>query len=289
MGSRCSQISGSRAEIEVGRNPPRPVSRKGTKKSPVAVQHLCPNLGVDRVVRRPSCRASSALRTQITFSLTFFGIHSYVWRVDRFPIEPKGSPNRMTAIAIGCYPTRTNRDLARRFKGFTNCKRNPAYQVIVEYRSDSKWDSDALRLDIPASDAILSSRTLTAQKHPSNCTNPERDWSGVLLEFARGKDAARLARKLTSRHADKQSSAYHSPRTVDVASTRTRLGKSIPIDDVFTLIELGIALRFYWHSAVLVRWSPQSIGGRCGRASYVQFRVGARTVLRTGRIVTLHP
>jgi hypothetical protein len=91
MASRCSQVSVSRAESEVGRNPPRSVRCKRTKKSPVAVRHLYPNLGTDGAIRCAGLRASSALRTQIIFSSTFPGIHGYRWRVDWFLIEPKGS------------------------------------------------------------------------------------------------------------------------------------------------------------------------------------------------------
>jgi hypothetical protein len=161
MASRCSQVSVTRAEIEVDRNPPRSVRRK-----------------------------------------------------------------------------RTNRNRVLRLMGFANCKNDPAYHVTVEYRGDSTWNSDDFRLDILASDAILSSRTFTARKHPSNPTNPEHDWSWVLPALARGKDAAKLTRKLASRRADKRNSLYHAQRTVDVASARLWLGESIPIDDVVTLLEV---------------------------------------------------
>ncbi len=115
--------------------------------------------------------------------------------------------------------------------GVANCKNDPAYDVTVEHRDDSTRDSDDFRFDILASDAILSFRTLTARKHPSNHTNSEHDWSWVLHEFTRGKDAAKLARKLTSRHAERPNSMYYAHRTADVASARLRLGESIAIDD----------------------------------------------------------
>jgi len=122
MASRCSQLSVSRAEIEVGRNLPRSVRCRRTKKSPVAVRHRYPNLGRDGAVHCVGLRASSALRTQITFSSTFAGIHGYLWRVDWFPIEPKGSLGKPLAFAVGSCPTCTDCNWVFRVMGVANCK-----------------------------------------------------------------------------------------------------------------------------------------------------------------------
>jgi len=289
MASRCSQVSVTRAEIEVERSPPRSVRRKRTKKSAVAVRHLCPNLGTDGAVRLAALRASSALPTQITFSSTFPGIHRYLWRVDWLPIEPKGSPGKLLAIAIGSYPTCTDCNRVLRLRGFANCKNDPAHHVTVEYRGDSTWDSDDFRLDILALDAILSSRTFTARKHPSNPTNPEHDWSWVLHELARGKDAAKLTRRLTSRRADKRNSLYHAHRTADVASARLRLGESIPMDDVVMLLEVRRRLEIPLALCRARARKPTAYERAVKALSWIQFRARATTVLRTGRIVTLHP
>jgi hypothetical protein len=237
MASSCSQVSATRAEIEVDRNPPRSVRRKRTKKSTVARRHLCPNLSSDGAILLAALRASSALPTQITLTSTFRGIHRYLWRVDWFPIQPKGSLRKLLAIAIGSYPTCTDCNWVLRLMGFANCKNDPAYHVTVEYRGDSTWDSDDFRLDIPASEAILSSRTFTARKHPSNPTNPGHDWLWVLHELARGKDAAKLTRKLISRGADRPNSMYNAQKAVDVASDRVWLGETIPIEDSVIFLE----------------------------------------------------
>ena len=61
---------------------------------------------------------------------------------------------------------------------------------------------------------------------------------GVLHELARGKDAAKLTRKLASRRADKPNPLYYAQRTVDVASAKLWLIESIPIDDVVTMLEV---------------------------------------------------
>jgi hypothetical protein len=289
MASRCSQVSVSRAEIEVGRTPPRSVRCKRTKKSPVAVRHLYPNLGTDGAVRCAGLRVSSALRTQITFSSTLPGIHGYLWRGDWFPIEPKRSLGKPLAFAVGSYPTCTNCNWVFLLMGVANCKNDPAYHVTVEYRGDSTWDSEDFRLDVLSSDAILSSRIFTARKHPASPTNLEHDWLWILHELARGKDAAKLTRKLTSRRIDKRNSLYHSPRTTDLASARLRFGKSISIDDVVILLEgrrrLGIPLALCRARAREPTSYRRAVGGIILRSISSQ----SKTVLRTGRIVTLHP
>jgi hypothetical protein len=289
MASRCSQVSVTRAEIEVDRNPPRSVRRKRTKKSTVVVLHLCPNLGTDGAIRLAALRASSALPPQITFSSTFPGIDRYIWRVDWFPIEPKGSLGEPLAIAIGSYPTCTDCNWVLRLMRFANCKNDPVYRVTVEYRGDYTWDSDDFRLDILDSNAILSSRIFTARKHPSNPTNLEHDWLWVLHELARGKDAAKLIRKLTSRRADRPNFMYYAQRTVDVASVRLWLVESVPIDDVVTPLEVWRRLEIPLALCRACAREPPASALAVNALSCIQFRVGARTVLRTGSMLTLHP
>jgi DNA primase RepB-like protein len=238
VASCWSRVSVTRTEIYLDRNPLRSGRHRRTREGPDAARHLCMDLDTDRDVRLTALRASDALPTPITFISTFLGIPKGLWRVDGCPIGPQKSALNLLAIGIGSDPTRTDCNRVLRLPGFLNCKYDPAYPVTIEYPGDSTWNFDDFRLDILASDAILSSRTFTARKHPSDLTNPEHDWSWVLHEHARGKDAARLTRKLTSRRADKRNSLYHAQRTADVASARLRFGKSIPIDDVVMLLEV---------------------------------------------------
>ena len=93
-------------------------------------------------------------------------------------------------------------------------------------------------MDILAADALLPSRAITVRKRPSNHTNSEHDWAWVLHELARGKDAAKLTRKLALRRFDKPNPLYYAQRTVDVASARLWLIEGVPIDDVVTLLEV---------------------------------------------------
>ena len=173
--------------------------------------------------------------------------------------------------------------------GVANCRNDAAYHVTVKDRGDSTWDSNDFRLDILASDAILSSRIFTARKRPANPTNPEHDWLWILHELARGKDAAKLTRKLTSRRVDKRNSLYHSPRTTDVASARLRLGESISIDDVVILPEGRRRLEISLALCRARAREPTAYWRAVGALFCVQFRARATTVLRTGRMLTLHP
>lgn len=239
MASRCLQVSVIRPEIEVDCNHPRCVGRKRTEKSTVAVRHLWPYLGPDGPIHLAVLRVSSALPGEITFGSTFPGIHRYICRVDWLPIEPKGSLGKTLATTIGSLPTCPGCKWVLRLRGFANWKNDQAYRVAFEYRGDSTCDSDGFRFGILAPEAVLSSRTLTARKHPANRIHREHNWSWALHEFARGKDAAKLARKLTSRHADRPNSMYYAQRTTDFASARLRLGESVPIDDAGMLLGCG--------------------------------------------------
>jgi hypothetical protein len=289
MASRCSQVSVTQAEIEVDPSSARSVRRKRTQKSTVGVRHLCPNLGTDGAVRCAAPRASSAIPAQFTFSSTFFGIPRYLWRVDWLSTEPKGSPGKLLAITIGSFPTCTDCNWVLPLAGFTNCKNDQVYRVAVEYRGNSTWDWDDFRFGILTSDVILSSRTLRARKHPSNRTNPEHDWSWVRHEFTRGKDAAKLARKLTSHHADRPNSVYYAQKTADVASATLRLGESIPIDNAVILLGGRRRLEV-----------PSVLSSARARKAY-RLCAGGEAMIRTlclcpskncassGRILTLHP
>jgi hypothetical protein len=181
-------------------------------------------------------RASSAPPTQITFSSIFPGVPRYLWRLEWFPIEPKGSPRKLLAIAIGSDFTRTDYDRVLRLIVFANCKYDPAYLVMVECPGDSAWNSNDFRLDIPAADAIFLSRAFTARKHPAIPTNPEHDWAWVVREPARGKDAVELSHKLAPRRSDKPNFFITLSRRLTLGRRDFWLIEGVPIDDVVTLL-----------------------------------------------------
>jgi hypothetical protein len=226
------------ANIYVAANPLRSASRKRTKECIAAVRHLYLDLDTDGEARLTSLRASDAVPPPNAVVLTSLGKYQILWRVDGFTLEQQESALKLLAITFGGDPACTDCNRVLRLPGFLNCKYDPAYPVTVEYPGDSTWNSDDFRLDILAADAILSSQAITAQKGPANHSNSEHDWAWVLHELARGKDAAKLTRKLASRRADKPNPLYYAQRTIDVASARLWLIEGIPIDDVVTMLEV---------------------------------------------------
>jgi hypothetical protein len=233
-----AQENAAGANVYVAANPLRSGSRRRTKECIASVRHLYLDLDTDGVTRLSSLRASDAVPPPNAVLSTSLGKYQILWRVDGFTLEQQESALKLLAVTFGGDPACTDCNRVIRLPGFLNCKYDPAYPVTIEYPRDSTWNSDDFRLDILAADAILSSRTFTTPKHPTKTTNSEHDWAWVLHQLARGKDAAKLTRKLASRRADKPNPLYYAQRTVDVASARLWLIEGVPIDDVVTLLEV---------------------------------------------------
>jgi RepB DNA-primase from phage plasmid len=232
-----AQENAGGANIYVAANPLRADSRKRTKECIASVRHLYLDLDTDGETRLSSLRASDAVPPPNAVLSTSLGKYQILWRVDGFTLEQQESALKLLAITFGGDPACTDCNRVLRLPGFVNCKYDPACRVTVEYPGDSTWNSDDFRLDILAADAILSSRTFTMRKHASNHTNSEHDWAWVLHELARGKDAAKLTRKLASRRADKPNPLYYAQRTVDMASARLALLAGSPIQTVIATLE----------------------------------------------------
>jgi hypothetical protein len=175
------------ANVYVAANPLRSGSRKRTKESIAAVRHLYLDLDTDGEARLASLRASDAVPPPNAILSTSLGKYQILWRVDGFTLEQQESALKLLAVTFGGDPACTDCNRVLRLPGFLNCKYDPAYPVTVEYPGDSTWNSDDFRLDILAADAILSSHSITARKHPDKHTNSEHDWAWVLHELARGK------------------------------------------------------------------------------------------------------
>jgi hypothetical protein len=192
----------------VDANPLRRASRKRTKECIAGIRHLYLDLNTNGEARLSSLRTSDAVAPPNAILSTSLRKYQFLWRVDGFA------------------PEQLNR------------KCDPACQVTVEYPGDSTWNSEDFRLDFLAADAILAYRSTTPRKHPANLTNSEHDWAWVFNELARGKDAARLTRKLASRRADKPNPIFYAQGTVDVASARLWLIEGVPIDDVVAMLDI---------------------------------------------------
>jgi RepB DNA-primase from phage plasmid len=226
------------ANIYVLANPLHSGSRKRTKECIARERHLYLDLDTDGETRLTWLRASDAVPPPTAILSTSLGKYQILWRVDGFTLEKQESALRLLAITFGGDPACTDCNRVLRLPGFLNCKYDPACLVTVEYPGNSTWKSDDFRLDLLAADAIVPYRSITPRINPSNHSNSEHDWAWVLHELARGKDAAKLTRKLASRRADKPNPVYYAQRTVDVASARLWLIEGISIDDVVTLLEV---------------------------------------------------
>ena len=235
------------ANVYVAANPVHSGSHKRTKESIAAVRHLYLDLDTDGEARLAPLRASDAVPTPNAIVSTSLSKYQILWRIDGFTLEQQESALKLLAVTFGGDPACTDCNRVLRLPGFLNCKYDPAYPVTVEYPGNSTWNSQDFRLDILAADAVLSSHSIAPRKHPDKHTNSERDWAWVLDELAKGKDAAKLTRKLASRRSDKPNPLYYAQRTVDVASARLWLIEGVPIDDVVMMLivrrfEVPIAL-----------------------------------------------
>jgi hypothetical protein len=225
------------ANIHVSANPLCPASRNRTKDSIATVRHLYLDLDTDGEECLSSLRASDAVPPPNAVVTTSLGKYQILWRVEGFTVEQQESALKLLAITFGGDPACTDCNRVLRLPGFLNCKYHPAYPVTVEYPGDSTWNSRDFRLDILAADAILTHRSIASRKHADRQTNSEHDWAWVLHQLARGKDAARLTRKLASRRADKPNPLYYAQRTVDVASARLWLSEGTAVSDVVMMLE----------------------------------------------------
>ena len=174
-----AQENAAGANIYVAANPLRADSRKRTKECIASVRHLYLDLDTDGETRLSSLRASDAVPPPNAVLSTSLGKYQILWRVDGFSLEQQESALKLLAITFGGDPACTDCNRVLRLPGFVNCKYDPACRVTVEYPGDSTWNSDDFRLDILAADAILSSRTFIARKHPAKPTNSEHDWAWV--------------------------------------------------------------------------------------------------------------
>jgi hypothetical protein len=226
------------ANIYVAANPVRSGSRKRIKESIAAARHLYLDLDTDGEARLAPLRTSDTVPAPNAIVSTSPGKYQILWRVGGFSIEQQESALKLPAVTFGGDPACSDCNRVLRLPGFLNCKYDPAYTVTVEYPGNSTWNVDDFRLDILAADAAFSSRSIVSRKGPNKHSSSERDWAWVLDELAKGKDAAKLTRKLASRRSDKANPLYYAQRTVDVASARLWLIEGAPIDDVVTMLEV---------------------------------------------------
>ena len=158
------------ANIYVAANPLRRCSRKRTKQSIAAVRHLYIDIDSDGGTRLAALRTSDAVPTPNAVLSTSPGKYQVLWRVEGFDFELQERTLKLLAIAFGGDPACTDCNRVFRLPGFLNCKYDPAYPVTVEYPCDSTWNPKDFRLDIAASDAMLSANANPTAKATQEST-----------------------------------------------------------------------------------------------------------------------
>ena len=131
--------------------------------------------------------------------------HQVLWRVEGFDFVRQESTLKLLALAFGGDPACTDCNRVLRVPGLLNLKYDPRYRIAVQYPDDNTSIADGFRLDIWATNAMLSKPHIPPKKHPGKQSNSELDWARVLHELAGGKDPVRLTRELTSQRSDKPS------------------------------------------------------------------------------------
>jgi RepB DNA-primase from phage plasmid len=185
--SWLAQENTAGANIYVAPNPLRSDSCRATKECIGSIRHLYLDLDIDGQNRFSSLRASDVVPPPNAVLSASLGKYQILWRVGGFTLERQESALKLLAVSFGGDPACTDCNRVLRRSGFLNCKYDPAHPVTVKYPVDSTWNSDDLRLDIPAADALLSPRPIPPRKHPDKHTNSEHDWAWILNELAKAE------------------------------------------------------------------------------------------------------
>ena len=226
------------ANIYVAANPLRPGTRKRTKESIASVRHLYLDIDSDGEAKLAALQDSDRVPKPTAIISTSPNKYQVLWRVEGFDFENQERTLKLLAFAFGGDPACTDCNRVLRVPGFFNLKYDPAHLVTVQYPDTNTSGVNDFRLDISATNPMMSKPHIPPREHTDKQSNSELDWAWVLHELAGGKDAANLTRELASRRSDKPSPLYYAQRTVDVASARLWLMEGIRLDDVVTMLEV---------------------------------------------------
>jgi hypothetical protein len=131
-----------------------------------------------------SLPASGTVPTSTAILSTSLGKYPILWRVDGFTFEQQESTLKLITIAFGSDPACTDCNRILHLPGLLNCEYDPAYPVSVEYSCDSTWNPAGRRLDILATNTMLSPRAIPLRKRLGEYTNSEHDWAWILHALA---------------------------------------------------------------------------------------------------------
>jgi hypothetical protein len=136
-----------------------------------------------------SLPASGTVPTSTAIPSTSLGKYPILWRVVGFTFTYQESTLKVRTIVLGSYLDCTGCNRTLRLQGLPNREYDRAHPFTVEHSSDSNRNPDGHRLDIPATNAMLSSRAITLRKRLGEYTNSEHD-AWILHALARANGAA---------------------------------------------------------------------------------------------------
>jgi RepB DNA-primase from phage plasmid len=123
-----------------------------------------------------SLPASGTVPTSTAILSTSLGKYPILWRVVGFTFTQQESTLKLRTIVLGSYLDCTGCNRILRLQGLPNREYDLAHPFTVEHSCDSTRNPDGHRLDIPAMNAMLSSRAITLRKRLGEYTNSEHDW-----------------------------------------------------------------------------------------------------------------
>jgi RepB DNA-primase from phage plasmid len=107
---------------------------------------------------------------------TSLGKYQVLWRVVSFTFTHQESMLKLRTIVLGTYLDCTGCSRILHLQGLANCEYDPTHLFTVEHSCDSTWNPAGRRLDISATNAMLSSRAISLRKLLGEYTNSEHDW-----------------------------------------------------------------------------------------------------------------
>lgn len=181
--SRWLQFSLSETNTYVAANPLRSGSRNRTKESidTVRHRHLDFDIGEADLTALP---ASDTGPTPTAILSTLPGKYQLLWRVVGFTFTHQESTLKLRTIVLGSDLDCTGCNRILHLQGLPNCEYDPACPFTVEHSCDSTWNPAGRRLDISATNAVLSPRAISLRKRLGEYTNSEFNWAWILPALA---------------------------------------------------------------------------------------------------------
>jgi hypothetical protein len=139
----------------------------------VCHRHLDSDIGESDLNSLP---ASDTVPTPTAILSTSLGKYPIFWRVVGLTFTYQESMLKLRTIVLGGDLDCTGCNRILRLQGLPNREYDLADPFTLEHSCDSTWNPAGRRLDIRATNAMLSSRAISLRKRLGEYTNSEHDW-----------------------------------------------------------------------------------------------------------------